>query len=160
MVSVIQKRPWTIRGQGRVLADLHRQLHTLAAPDWMPDAPVGQGDRLLHLDLHPLNVIMSPKGPVVIDWTNACRGDPAVDVAVTWVLLVAGDVPASGPIGRLVQRLRSVLVQGFLARSDVAGAKRVMRDVVSWKVRDAHISPVEQRRMWQLVDDIGNRRVR
>jgi hypothetical protein len=157
-VSAIQKRPWTIRRQGRVLADLHRRLHSLPAPDWMPAAPVGQGDRLLHLDLHPLNVIMSPKGPVVIDWTNACRGDPAVDVAVTWALMVAGEVPASGSLGRLVARLRSVLVQSFLARSEVAGAKRVMRDVVGWKVTDPHMSAVEQRRLWQLVDDIGDER--
>ena len=160
MVSAIQRRPWTIRGQGRVLADLHRQLHSLEAPDWMPDAPVGQGERLLHLDLHPLNVIMSPKGPVVIDWTNACRGDPAVDVAVTWVLMVAGDVPARGPMGRLLARIRSVLVESFLADTDVAGAKGVMRDVVGWKVSDPHLSAVEQRRMWQLVDDIGDGRVR
>ena len=40
------------------------------APDWLPGMPDG-GDRLLHLDLHPLNVIMSPNGPVVIDWPNA-----------------------------------------------------------------------------------------
>jgi aminoglycoside phosphotransferase (APT) family kinase protein len=156
MVSAIQKRPWTIRRQGRLLADLHRQLHALPAPDWMPDAPVGKGDRLLHLDLHPLNVIVSPKGPIVIDWTNACRGDPAVDVAVTWVLMVAGDVPARGPVGRIVARARSVLVQSFLARSDLAGTQRVMRDVVAWKITDPHISAVEQRRMWQLVDDNGD----
>ena len=71
MVAVLGKRPWEIRRQGRTLADLHRRLHELTGPDWLPDAPIGRGDRLLHLDLHPLDVMMSPTGPVVIDWPNA-----------------------------------------------------------------------------------------
>ena len=70
MVATMSERPWTIRQQGRVLADLHHRLHELTAPDWLHDAAVGRGDRLLHLDLHPLNVMMSPQGPVVIDWTG------------------------------------------------------------------------------------------
>ena len=74
MVATMSKRPWTIPRQGRVLAELHVQLHELSAPDWLHEAPVGRGNRLVHLDLHPLNVIVSPRGPVVIDWTNAARG--------------------------------------------------------------------------------------
>ena len=99
MVAVLGKRPWEIRRQGRVLADLHRRLHGLTVPDWLPDAPVGRGDRLLHLDLHPLNVMMSPTGPVVIDWANACRGDPNVDVAIAWVLMATGEVATGRLIG-------------------------------------------------------------
>lgn len=34
---------------------------------------MGEGDKVVHLDLHPLNVIIGPKGPVVIDWTGASR---------------------------------------------------------------------------------------
>lgn len=68
MVALMSKHPWAIPRQGRVLADLHRRLHELTVPDWLRDAPVGRGDRLLHLDLHPLNVMMSPTGPVVIDY--------------------------------------------------------------------------------------------
>ena len=58
-----------------MLADLHDRLHEIAGPDWLPGMPDG-GDRLLHLDLHPLNVIMSPNGPVVIDWPNAAARRP------------------------------------------------------------------------------------
>ena len=32
------------------------------------------GDRVLHIDLHPENVIISPAGPVVIDWSGASAG--------------------------------------------------------------------------------------
>lgn len=63
MVAVMSKRPWTIPSQGRLLADLHRRLHELTAPEWLHDAPVGDGNRLLHLDLHPLNVMIGSRVP-------------------------------------------------------------------------------------------------
>src|SRR5262245_59715010 len=90
MMDAMLRRPWQIGRYARMLADLHDALHRIPAPDWVPDL---RGDRLLHLDLHPLNVMMSPRGPVVIDWTNAAAGDPMLDVAVTYVLLTAPDVP-------------------------------------------------------------------
>jgi aminoglycoside phosphotransferase (APT) family kinase protein len=63
----------------RVQADLQRRLHAL---------PWG-GQSLLHLDFHPLNVLMGPDGPVVIDWTNARPGPPGLDVAMS-ALILAG----------------------------------------------------------------------
>ena len=58
MVATMTKHPWTISRQGNILADLHRRLHELSAPDWLHDAPVGYGNCMHHLDLHPLNVMM------------------------------------------------------------------------------------------------------
>jgi aminoglycoside phosphotransferase (APT) family kinase protein len=155
MVAAMSKRPWTISRQGRVLAELHRQLHQLAAPDWLDNAPVGEGDRLLHLDLHPLNVMLSPKGPVVIDWTSACRGDAAVDVALAWVLMTAGSVPTGRVIGAVLGRARSALVKSFLRSFDTEEIGRSLRDVVEWKVRDPHMSASEQARMWRVVEEFG-----
>ena len=63
MVATMTKRPWTIARQGRALDNLHRRLHELATPDWMRDSPVGQGNRLVHLNLHPLNVMIGPPRP-------------------------------------------------------------------------------------------------
>lgn len=92
----------------RVLADLHRRLHALPWP----------GGSLLHLDLHPLNVLWTPGGPVVVDWTNARAGEPDPDVAMTALILAqvvvapeafTGEVPLDpaatsdqcpGPVGR------------------------------------------------------------
>jgi aminoglycoside phosphotransferase (APT) family kinase protein len=155
MVAAMSKRPWTIPRQGRVLAELHHRLHHLEAPDWLPDAPVGEGDRLLHLDLHPLNVMLSPKGPVVIDWTSACRGDPAVDVALAWVLMTAGSVPTGRVIGAVLGRARSALVTSFLRSFDAEEIGRSLRDIVAWKVRDPHMSASEQARMWTVVEEFG-----
>jgi aminoglycoside phosphotransferase (APT) family kinase protein len=157
MVTTMIRRPWTIRQQGRLLADLHRRLHDLAAPDWLRAVPVGDGQRLLHLDLHPLNVLMSRSGPIVIDWTNACRGDPAVDVALTWALMVAGDVPRGRVLSSIITRVRSLLVRSFLDASDEGAARGVLPDVVALKVRDPNMSVVEQGRMWRLVAESGAR---
>jgi aminoglycoside phosphotransferase (APT) family kinase protein len=55
-------------------------------PGLPADAPVY---RLCHGDLHPGNVLVSADGPVVIDWFDASRGDPVLDVARTMVLLGA-----------------------------------------------------------------------
>lgn len=45
-----------------------------------------QGDRLVHGDFHPGNVMRTPNGPVIIDWIDACRGVPEADVARSLVL--------------------------------------------------------------------------
>ena len=155
MVSAMTARPWTIPRQGRLLADLHTRLHALPAPDWLPDAPVGRGDCLLHLDLHPLNVILGRRGPMVIDWTGACRGDPAVDVALAWTLMAAGSVPTGRVIGAVLGRARAALVRSFLESFDTEPVARQLEDVVTWKVSDPHMSADEQARMWQLVEASG-----
>src|SRR3954452_16692459 len=102
MLDALQRRPWTIRGSGRLLGQLHRQLHEIAAPDWLDEAPFGRGDRLLHLDLHPLNVLMAERGPVVIDWTNARRGDGTTDVALSWLLIGAAEPPTKRLVGTVL----------------------------------------------------------
>lgn len=89
-----------------VLAGLHRDLHAVPWPG------AGPGECLLHLDLHPLNVIMSARGPVLIDWTNARVGRPGLDVAVTVLTMVQ--------VGLADATLREVLLpyaQEFAARA-------------------------------------------
>jgi len=63
---------------GALLARLHDDLHRLPRPD---------GQTLLHLDLHPFNVLMSCSGPVVIDWCNARPGPAGLDIAMTALIL-------------------------------------------------------------------------
>lgn len=63
---------------GRLLAGLHDRLHALEYAGGLP---------LIHLDLHPLNVILAEDGPVVLDWSNARPGEPGLDVALTVLIL-------------------------------------------------------------------------
>ncbi|MFI7066644.1 phosphotransferase [Kribbella sp. NPDC050124] len=62
---------------GEIHADLHRRLQSIPAPSGTPGLVV------VHGDLHPLNVISTADGPVVIDWRNAEEGTAAFDVAMT-----------------------------------------------------------------------------
>ena len=45
--------------------------------------------------LHPANVLLTGRGPVVIDWTNTAEGPPELDVAVS--ALILGLVAVGGP---------------------------------------------------------------
>jgi aminoglycoside phosphotransferase (APT) family kinase protein len=40
----------------------------------------------MHGDLHPENVILTPGGPVVIDWRNAEEGQAEFDIAMTAII--------------------------------------------------------------------------
>jgi aminoglycoside phosphotransferase (APT) family kinase protein len=112
MAQELRRRPWMVRRYAASLARLQQGLHEIPAPSGL--AAVSEGDRLLHLDLHPENVILSPSGPVVIDWTNARRGDPPLDVALTWVILAT----SGGPFGRVFLRW---FLPNSIARSSGAG---------------------------------------
>jgi len=50
-------------------------------------ADMPEGDRLCHGDFHPLNVLGEAAQPIVIDWPDACGGDPAADVCRSYLLL-------------------------------------------------------------------------
>jgi aminoglycoside phosphotransferase (APT) family kinase protein len=154
MVEFMSRRPWAIRRQGAVLASLHRRLHAIAPPDSLPPAPVGTGDCFLHMDLHPLNVMIGAQGPVVIDWPNAARGDPLVDVGLAWVLMAAGQIPSNRVVSAVLGQGRKVLINGFLANAELDGAllRHKLREIVAFKVRDPNMSPAEQRAMWQVVE--------
>ncbi|MEU4420154.1 phosphotransferase [Actinoplanes sp. NPDC024001] len=65
-----------------LLADLHRRLHEI------PPRPGREpGDRILHLDLHPENVMLTERGPMVIDWRNGTEGPPDLDLAISALIL-------------------------------------------------------------------------
>lgn len=155
MVDFMTRRPWTIRRQGAVLATLHRRLHAITPPDFLRPAPVGTGECFLHMDLHPLNVMIGAKGPVVIDWPNAARGDPDVDLVLAWVLMAAGEVPSNNRvIATVLSGARGLLIKGFLDTMgrDLDLVKHKLREVVDFKVRDPNMSPAEQDAMWRVVE--------
>ncbi len=152
MGDLLAKRPWTLRRQAHVLAELHRQLHEVPAPNFLPPAPMGHGTQIVHLDLHPLNVILGPKGPVVIDWTNVARGDPALDIALVWVLVLAAEVPKNLLVAKLTSLGRRAFAKSFMASFDREAALDRLRDVVTWKAMDAHMSQREIQAMWREVE--------
>ncbi len=86
---------------GALLARLLRELHAVPGLT-SADAHV------LHLDLHPENVILSVDGPRVIDWANAAEGDPALDWGTSAVILAQVAVsaePVAAPAGAMLAAL-------------------------------------------------------
>ncbi|WP_343714992.1 phosphotransferase [Inquilinus sp.] len=87
--------------KGRLAADIGRAAATLGRPlarrllDGLATLP--EGDRLCHGDFHPWNILGRPGREVVVDWLDACAGDPAADVCRSYVLIhpVAPDVAAA-----------------------------------------------------------------
>jgi len=87
------------------LAGLHRRLHALPAR-LSQDADV----RILHMDLHPGNVMLTAHGPVVIDWRNATEGPADLDVALTAVILAQVAVDETHPLAASAGRLLSAFL--------------------------------------------------
>ncbi len=93
---------------GALLARLLRELH--AVPGRSPDAP---GLRVLHLDLHPENVILTADGPRVIDWGTSEDGDPGLDWGMSSVILAQAAVSAE-PYAPALRWKSSALPAGSL----------------------------------------------
>jgi aminoglycoside phosphotransferase (APT) family kinase protein len=115
MMDVMLTPPWRLPKSMALLADLHDRLHEIPGPEWLRPMPDG-GDRLLHLDLHPMNVILAESGPVVIDWTNAVRGEPLTDAAITFVLLTCPVIPGPAWLNALLGPVRGPLIRATFAR--------------------------------------------
>ncbi|MFI5916109.1 phosphotransferase [Dactylosporangium sp. NPDC051541] len=82
MMGALRDGTLDLHAGATVLADLLERLHKVRVR-----AATDPGTRILHLDLHPENVIMTEGGPVVIDWRNSCEGPPELDVAMTALII-------------------------------------------------------------------------
>lgn len=123
----LSRHPWLMWRHVDALAALHERLHRI----------LYDGARLVHFDLHPENVLISPAaGPVVIDWTNAHGGDPDADIAMTWLILeTSGGLP-----GRLMARV-------FLGRVGRDAVRRGLDGARAFRLADPNVSDVERRRV-------------
>lgn len=130
MGQAMARSPWALRRHVRTLAELHERLHAIPF----------DGGSLLHFDLHPDNVLMSPVGPVVVDWTNAHGGDPAADVAMTWIILET----SAGLPGRLLARLFRRTVGSDAIRRGVSEARAA-------RLSDPNVTGAEKDRVSRLL---------
>jgi aminoglycoside phosphotransferase (APT) family kinase protein len=84
--------PARARAIGRACGSIYAPLSTVAAPAPLPRAPAPPGGAtaaaVLHLDLHPLNILVQGSEITgVLDWANAAAGDPVLDRARSWSIL-------------------------------------------------------------------------
>lgn len=143
-------RAWAL---GVVLGRTQAAIHAISVPpghragsrswiDWgEPDDALrhllsdraGGHSALLHLDLHPMNVLVEGRHiTAVLDWANVRSGDPRADLARTASilefapLLEGAPAPAAGIVRRL---LRSGWRHGY---REAAGPIRGMAPFYSW----------------------------
>lgn len=123
MLEALMKQPWKFSIYARQLAELQADMHKRRVPE-MPSQvdrlrwKIGdtellpqdirqaalkalermpEEDRLCHGDFHPGNILLTAHGPVIIDWIDASRGSPLMDVARSTLLIDDGPLPPGTP---------------------------------------------------------------
>jgi aminoglycoside phosphotransferase (APT) family kinase protein len=135
MLDDLGDHPARLGPHARTLADLHRRLHSIPPPSFLPDG-FGKGDTIVHHDLHPANVLITPTGPSVIDWTHATSGAGALDLALTWVILRTAELPSAG-MDRAVQSAgRLLFLNRFLHAAGRSHARSALGDAVELRLLD------------------------
>lgn len=151
MLDDFARHPWRLFRHARTLADLHRRLHAIPPPTWLRPK-LGGGRAIVHLDLHPLNVIITANGPVVIDWPNSGLGEPAAEVADLWLVMANADIPG-GRLQRALMGLgRGLFLRTFLKQIDKDAARRHLRVAAEHRLRDRNMRDAEKERIQRFVE--------
>jgi aminoglycoside phosphotransferase (APT) family kinase protein len=161
MLDLMTGKPWRLWRYARWFATLHRRIHSTVA-EGLPSQherfhrtldriseTVGSeiadraretieemenGDAVCHGDFHPDNVLMSARGPVVIDWGPATSGCVSADVAWTvYLLRDAAAPPGTGPLQRLLLALFRRLFLSAYRRAYLRGSLVSWSDVKRWE---------------------------
>jgi len=156
----VQARPWRLFSAARQLAELHADLHRRPAPSglrsqhqqiaswidacsWPDDeknsarrslSGLPDGSTICHGDFHPENILLTARGPVIIDWIAATRGHPLGDVARTSLLFEVANFPEDAPrhMHFLLKIARTALHATYLRRYFQIGSGR-RAEISGWR---------------------------
>ncbi|MGW2255365.1 phosphotransferase family protein [Kitasatospora sp. NPDC001660] len=103
---------------GGLLAGLLRRLHAVPAL-----AGADPAHRILHLDLHPENVLLTPRGPVVIDWATAAEGPPALDTGTSALIMAEVVLALPADLAAAARAVLASLVRHLGGPGDLAAAR-------------------------------------
>lgn len=153
MLDHLSSRPWAMATNAKVLAELVRQLGDVPVPDGLRTIE-GSADVVVHLDLHPDNVVLSDRGPIVIDWTNGAAGPRGLDAANTWLTLAAGTPPGSIVRRWLAAVLRRFFLDRFLRAVDRPLAVSRLATALALRELDPNLTDDEVATMRAVVADV------
>jgi len=140
MLQDMNAHPWTILKHAHTLAELQveinrksisglptykEQLHNaILRTQYLTEElrnkclnvleSLADGQTVCHGDYHPHNVLLTPNGPMVIDWMTACSGSPWADVARTSLLLTIGPKGAGKQVSPLIRTAISLYHRMYL----------------------------------------------
>ena len=92
-------------------------------------AEMPKGDRLCHGNFHPINVLGQTSHPLVIDWPDACRGDPSADVCRSYLLLKLHAAEIAEPYLDAYCRITNVSRATIVGWLPYVAAARLAEDV-------------------------------
>ncbi|WP_307834122.1 phosphotransferase [Paractinoplanes lichenicola] len=129
MATVLLAGSMLMEDGAAILADLLTRLHSLPSIS-------GDEQSVLHLDLHPENVVITAGGPVVIDWRNARDGEPDLDTAFTALILAqvatgAIEHPIHERVGDMLDLFLELAPGDPLRKLDEAVAMRSRQSTMS-----------------------------
>ena len=139
MYDRLRQHPNDAESMGRLLADSHAEVHECSGAGLVTTVqrlranieraePLDDelrmslqnrlsampcGESLCHGDFHPKNVILSKRGPVIIDWVDATMGPPSADVVRTILLLRSGKDPLNANEAEICRRMRTTLLRAY-----------------------------------------------
>jgi len=135
-------QPWRLMRSANLMAELHARMHAchpsglpaqrdrlrekIQSARPLPDAlkqtaltalsQLPDDNALCHGDFHPDNIVLSARGPVILDWTDATCGHPLADVARTALLMQHAALPPHIPGRHLIKIGRALWYRLYLHR--------------------------------------------
>jgi aminoglycoside phosphotransferase (APT) family kinase protein len=142
MLQEMNTHPWTLLKHARSLAELQVQInkqsisglpsckdrleHDIRSTPHLDDSVRNQvlallhalpdGQNLCHGDFHPGNILLTKRGPVVIDWMTAYSGSPWADVARTHLLLNIGAKADRQQVNPLIKTVVGLYFRAYQRR--------------------------------------------
>lgn len=148
MLDELAAKPWLLSRHVKGLARLHRMLGDVPAPtDWVR---VSAGNSVVHLDLQPDNVKLTPNGPVVIDWSNAAAGDAAFDAASTYVRLRTASPDNHAAARAVINAFRTRFARAFLKEFGADAIGSHLRAAADLRLLDRNLLPNEREAVFAL----------
>ncbi len=148
MLDDLAAKPWLALRHAKGLAQLHHQLGDVPAPgDWVK---VSSGTSVVHLDLQPDNVKLTPDGPVVIDWSNAAAGEAAFDAASTYVRLCTAAPDNHAAARAVINAFRTRFARAFCKEFGADAILSRVRAAADLRLLDRNLNPGEREAVFAL----------
>ena len=148
MLDELAVKPWLLTRHVKGLARLHRLLGDVPAPSgW---AKVSRGSSVVHLDLQPDNVKLTPDGPIVIDWSNAATGSSEFDAASTYVRLRTASPDNHAAARAVINAFRTRFARAFLKEFGTDEIQANLRAAADLRLLDRNLRPNEREAVFAL----------